>query len=395
MLLFRKPAYRAATFYTFSRLRAPPSPAPALSPSSLPKSPYCWALAASTLTKMLTKPTCPVLAPQRFQIREFALTFLRTRGPAAPHFVVAEINKLICRIVKLGWFDSNAADEFVHRDIIAKTLQNFIQAPVAEAGWPAPVILGVQLLQQLVGEMNVSSSTNSLARHRKVMTSFRDKALFSVFDQSLTMINGIKTKQIPIKDHAKESSLTIALLDLAHRCLAFDFLGTNSDESTDDTRTAQLPSHWRETIVKESTMQMFYELYMQLKPPLSAKAMSCLVQLASARRTLFSNVQRTDYLRRLIFYIKEVFRTSKGLDNSDNYHEFCRLLARLKTNFQLSELIAVDGYAECIDLAATFTIQSLQAWKWASNSIHYLLSLWERLIQSIPYVTTPPAHRCA
>ena len=60
--------------------------------------------------------------------------------------------------------------------------------------------------------------------------------------------------------------------------------------------------------------------------------------------------------------------------------------ARLKTNFQLSELVAVDGYAECIDLAATFTIQSLQAWKWASNSIHYLLSLWERLIQSIPYV---------
>lgn len=139
-------------------------------------------------------------------------------------------------------------------------------------------------------------------------------------------------------------------------------------------------------------MQMFFELYMQLAPPLSASAMGCLVQLASARRTLFNNKQRADYLKRLVFYINSVFQTSQGLDDADNYHEFCRLLARLKTNFQLSELVAVEGYAECINRAATFTIQSLQAWKWASNSLHYLLSLWERLIQSIPYVKSEKPH---
>jgi hypothetical protein len=43
-------------------------------------------------------------------------------------------------------------------------------------------------------------------------------------------------------------------------------------------------------------------------------------------------------------FIQNIFQTQKGLDNPDNYHQFCRLLARLKTNFQLSELVSVDGW---------------------------------------------------
>ena len=35
------------------------------------------------------------------------------------------------------------------------------------------------------------------------------------------------------------------------------------------------------------------------------------------------------------------FRTKSGLVEHDNYHEFCRLLGRLKTNYQLSELVSV------------------------------------------------------
>ena len=85
---------------------------------------------------MLTKPTCAVVVTDRFKIREFALNFLRRQGLTAPHFVVAEINKLICRIVKLGWFDSDDAEVFIHRDIITRVLQQFISAPIAEAGWP-------------------------------------------------------------------------------------------------------------------------------------------------------------------------------------------------------------------------------------------------------------------
>lgn len=32
------------------------------------------------------------------------------------------------------------------------------------------------------------------------------------------------------------------------------------------------------------------------------------------------------------------------LSDPNNYHEFCRLLARLKSNYQLGELVMVDNY---------------------------------------------------
>ena len=39
----------------------------------------------------------------------------------------------------------------------------------------------------------------------------------------------------------------------------------------------------------------------------------------------------------------EILRANQGLGEHANYHEFCRLLSRLKTNYQLSELVAVEA----------------------------------------------------
>lgn len=48
------------------------------------------------------------------------------------------------------------------------------------------------------------------------------------------------------------------------------------------------------------------------------------------------------------------------LPDPNNYHEFCRLLARLKSNYQLGELVKVENYPEVIRLIANFTVTSLQ-----------------------------------
>lgn len=80
------------------------------------KSPYANALAASTLTKTISKPSCPILVQERVQIRNYALEYLATRLPL-PHFVVVELARLICRIVKIGWFDVDGKDDFVMRDL--------------------------------------------------------------------------------------------------------------------------------------------------------------------------------------------------------------------------------------------------------------------------------------
>ncbi|EMS62613.1 hypothetical protein TRIUR3_25689 [Triticum urartu] len=76
----------------------------------------------------------------------------------------------------------------------------------------------------------------------------------------------------------------------------------------------------------------------------------------------------------------------EGLADHGNYHEFCRLLGRFKVNYQLSELLNVEFYGEWLGLVAEFTTKSLLSWQWASNSVYYLLSLWSRLVTSVPYL---------
>ncbi|CAN0554395.1 unnamed protein product, partial [Ectocarpus sp. 12 AP-2014] len=115
--------------------------------------------------------------------------------------------------------------------------------------------------------------------------------------------------------------------------------------------------------------------------------MQSIVLLSSVRRSLFSKeTDRGAYLQQLMNFIREILQTNQGLHHPDNYHQFCRQLGRLKANYQLSELVRVEGYLEWVELAADFTVRSLKEWQWSTNSIHYLLALWGRLVAAVPYV---------
>ncbi len=64
------------------------------------------------------------------------------------------------------------------------------------------------------------------------------------------------------------------------------------------------------------------------------------MRLASVRRSLFTGeAERSAFLNRLVAGTRDVLRGNRGLAEHGNYHEFCRLLGRLKTNYQLSELV--------------------------------------------------------
>lgn len=190
----------------------------------------------------------------------------------------------------------------------------------------------------------------------------------------------------------KSCRLITDLLQLAKNCLSFDFIGTSADESTDDMTTVQVPTNWRSALLELDSLKLFFDLYHILPPRISSLALTCLVQITSIRRSLFSNNERIKFLNGLVAGTVEILKTSRGLSEPQNYHEFCRLLARLKSNYQLGELVVVDNYAEAIQFIAKFTVQSLQMWSFAPNSVHYLLSLWQRMVTSVPYMKAPEPH---
>eukprot|EP01034_Spumella_vulgaris_P021786 gene21786-27855_t len=134
-------------------------------------------------------------------------------------------------------------------------------------------------------------------------------------------------------------------------------------------------------------MQLFFDYYLLSEPPRSNSALEALVQLSSVRRSLFaSEKDRTVFLQSLMTGIQSIMQSKKGLEHIENYHEFCRLLGRLKASYQLSELVKTTGFVEWLELAGDFTIKSLQNWQYSMNSIHYLLALWGRLVAALPYL---------
>eukprot|EP00731_Ephydatia_muelleri_P021099 Em0013g826a len=160
----------------------------------------------------------------------------------------------------------------------------------------------------------------------------------------------------------------------------------------DDLATVQIPTTWRALFLDTSTLQLFFTLFHNLPAELASQSIACLVQMASVRRSLFNNVERQNFLSQLVKGVRTILELPQALADPECYHEFCRLLMRLKSNYQLVELMRLDDYPQFIELVAKFTVSSLQSWQFSANSIHYLLGFWQRLVGSVPYIRTSEPH---
>ena len=330
-------------------------------------SPYAQLFASSSLVKQVTKHT--LAAQLRLDIGNYVVTYLASKGQELQSIVTTSLILLLCRITKLGWYDDER-----FRDVVKEATKFLAQ------GFGEHFLIGLKIFNQLVAEMNQSSPGLSLTHHRKTACSFRDLALFQIFQISLTSLQQLQVETAD--ERLREQAIALSL-----KCLSYDFVGTTLDESSEDLGTIQIPSTWRPVLEDASTMQLFFDYYTSTKPPLSNEALECLTRMASVRRSLFSSeAERSKFLSHIMNGTREILRTRQGLSEHENYHEYCRLLGRLKTNCQLSELVGVENYADWIQLVAEFTIHSLQSWQWASGSVFYLLSLWSRLVSSVPYL---------
>ncbi|XP_037051893.1 ran-binding protein 16 [Bradysia coprophila] len=348
---------------------------------------YSQLLAATTLTKLISKNVQGLSLQQRIDIRNYILNYLATR-PSLENFVIQALVTLLGKITKYGWFDQHK-EELVFRNVL-DDVKKFLQGSVEHC------MIGVQILSQLTCEMNQMSEVDisfSFTKHRKIACSFRDTQLYDIFCLSCNLLSTARdnSKSLNFADESQHGLMN-QILRLTRNCLSFDFIGTSTDESIDDMSTVQIPTNWRPAFLNLDTLKLFFDLYHILPSRLSSLALSTLVQIISVRRSLFSNSERAKFLSHLLNGIKNILENSRGLSDPDNYHEFCRLLARLKTNYQLGELVTVESYPETIQLIAKFTVQSLQMWQFAPNSVHYLLSLWQRMVASVPYVKASEPH---
>ncbi|XP_075797468.1 ran-binding protein 17 isoform X4 [Microtus pennsylvanicus] len=294
--------------------------------------PYAQLLAATCLSKLVTR-ISPLPVEQRIDIRNYILNYVASQPKLAP-FVIQALIQVLAKITKLGWFEIQK-DEFVFRDIIAD-VKRFLQGTVEHC------IIGVIILSELTQEMNLVDYSRPSAKHRKVATSFRDASLKDILVLACSLLKQVLAKPLNLQDQDQQN-LVMQVLKLVLNCLSFDFIGSSADESADDLCTVQIPTTWRTIILEPETLDLFFNLYHSLPPLLSQLALSCLVQFASTRRSLFSSPERARYLGNLI-------RGVKGI------------------------------------------LENPQHWEFAPNSVHYLLTLWQRMVASVPFVKSAEPH---
>ncbi|CAG8489054.1 27229_t:CDS:10 [Gigaspora margarita] len=284
-------------------------------------------------------------------------------------FVLSSLAQLFATITKVGWFEG---EEFKN---ITNDLSNFIQST------PDHIIVGLQILSITVAEMNQQSPRN-LTKQRKTAIGFRDTALLEIFQLGLVVMRRLLNGGILFANDLQEHKTKEYCLTLLRNCLAFDFIGTSPDESGEDVGSIQVTSSWRSTVEDPSFLQIMFEAYKQFQPPHSSQVMEVLVQISSIRRSLFNEEERSKFLYSLMKGISEILIGNVGLSDLSNYHEFCRLLSRFRSTYQLSEIAEKSGYNEWIDLVADFSIKGFNNWQLVPNSVQYLLTFWSKMLSS-------------
>lgn len=368
---------------------------------------YSQLVAISTMSKLLNKNQIDLSVDQRLEIRNMCLNYLIQRDGLAD-FVVRAIVGLICRITKLGWLDTNKEECFIFREMIEPLMD------MIKSGQPKPMLISVQILYSLVYEFNQSYEgeiTRSTIVMRKIANNFRENQLYTIFLTSIELLGKMSSniKSLNLYDNLQHAIVQYSL-KLTLACLSYDFIGTcGGEEVSDDMMSVQVPTNWRQAFLSPSDtpdpVPLFFRLYESLPASLGNLALACLVQAASFRRSFFNNNERQLFLGQLVSGVCDILCTAGGgggngggagggaLQEASCYHELCRLVCRLKSNFQLGELVALPGYTRFIELLAQFTVRSLESGDSDSgNSQHYLLLTWQRLVASLPYLRCSQPH---
>lgn len=157
-------------------------------------SPLALSQAMGALTHLVTQQFDHIKSPEALELMNTALHFLHTRGAAAPHYLRMAATRLVCRIVKKGWF--RLAD-FRHCYVsviimlglekIPEPMNNvaidscFLPTtkPLPGAKW-ANRLVALYLLQELILELDHPCSGESTLQHRKLVVSVRSNLMLHI-----------------------------------------------------------------------------------------------------------------------------------------------------------------------------------------------------------------------
>lgn len=264
------------------------------------------------------------------------------------------------------------------------------QVNVFLTGSTAHWVVGLYIYTELTNEMQPKFGAH-MARLRRVAFSFRDTALPAILRVAVKTLQQFDAGAIRVPNYEEETWLLKQVLQLSLNCLSFDFMGTMSDDTTDEQTTVMIPQGWSE-FKEESFPKMFFSLYRLCwqggpqgpRVECARLCLSCLVLISAFRRSFFDNAaMRNKFMGQLIVGAFDIIQNKMGLHDDMCYHEFCRLIGKINTSHYLTELCASEPFKEFPKYLFEFTMESFKDWRRMPNSKHYLLGVWAHMVSPL------------
>ena len=328
-------------------------------------SPTAQVIACNSLIALVTNHWDNSTIPH-IEIRNYALGFLfsESSSPKAPAFINRAMMRLLSRITKLGWLECDAHRAYLNQ------LNRFFEAS------PQHYATGLSLMHDLVEEMDLpAESRRTLVLRRQFIVS----NLHRIFKTALDTLGKFQTEMFA--EPEKASGLLDVALQLGVRCLSFDFVGQSDSDS--DQSLLSIPLSWKDEVSNPGLIERLFQFYSTYPPPQSSRSLELVLLLTSVPRAVYASSETySDVQIRLLEGMRELLKTRKGLENKDNYHIFCRLLGSLRDVEQAGRSGKLKDYPLWLGLASNFTVAALHDWLLPSNSVHFLLQFWARLVGS-------------
>jgi len=340
-------------------------------------SPHALIFSATGLTKLITSHWTSVSDQQKEEMRNFLFDYLAKNGPdlyRCAQAAVSPVVRLLCRVIKLAYLEGPQFQNVTER------VGQFLQSS------PLHWVLGLEIYTDLTTDMQPSIGP-SMSRFRRTALSFRDTSLPTIFTIGITTLSQVSNGQINVSDKNEERRLLKQVLQLSCNCLAFDFMGTIPDETSDEQSTVMVPHSWN-MLREEGIPKTFFDLFSRSCTyqwqDCAQLCLQCLVLLAALRRSFFQKEDdRTRLLASMMQGTTGVLASKMGLQDHGCYHELCRLLGKINATHQLNELCASEQFQVWIEQVYSFTMDSLRHWEVMPNSKHYLLGFWAAMVNPV------------
>lgn len=299
-------------------------------------------------------------------------TFLNRQH--AESYCLSSIIDTISVVIRRGLLQDSSMEQFP--SVVMQTVRDGNCSEVPSSVW--------KLFAALVAEVDRKSSPIHTRLSQQIAQRFRDGALLFIFQCACRELQRLSTSSQISQDALR------SVVQLISVVLSFDFLCTSDDET--DAQTVELPTEWRNSVLfcSESLTTMdgnIVDILWSLVrhnffPTITEPLFSSLAQISSVRRSFFqSDNERQWCLNRLLSGTLDAMNRINWETVSElGYAEFCRLLKRVKPNFQLNELLTSTHYNSWIHRVAEFTCG---AFVQGSPTGHLsLVALWSSLLTS-------------